>query len=58
MSFVPTKYKKYQQNIEKKYQFLNVKMQKFSSSLATLARIYIDFLNGSVLLVYCCYIAP
>ena len=53
MSFVPTKYLKYQQNIERNSSFRMWKCEKFLSSLVPLARIYIDFLNVSVLSVYC-----
>ena len=53
MSFVPTKYLMYQQNIERNSSFRMPKLQNFLSSLAPLARIYINFLNVSVLSVYC-----
>ena len=54
MSFVPTKYLKYQQNIQRNSSFRMQKCEKILSSLAPFARIYIDFLNVSVLSVYCC----
>ena len=41
-------------NIEGNNSFRMWKCEKFLSSLASLARIYIDFLNVSVLLVCCC----
>ena len=44
----------YQQNIEGNNSFRMWKCEEFLSSLAPLARIYIDFLNVSVLLVCCC----
>ena len=53
MSFVPTKFLKYQQNIERNSIFLMWKCQNFLSSLAPLARIYIDFLNVNVLSAHC-----
>ena len=51
--FVPTKYLLYRQNIERNSSFRMWKCQKCLSSLASLARIYIHFLNVSVLSVYC-----
>ena len=51
MSFVPTKYPKYQQNIERNSSFWIWKCQNFLSSLTPLAHIYIDFLK---VLSVCC----
>ena len=53
-----TKYLKYQQNIEGNSSFRISKCKNFLSSLAPLARIFIDFLNVSVLSVILSFIMP
>ena len=52
MSFVPTKFLQYEQKIERNSSFRMWKCKTFLSSLAPLARTYIDFLNVSVLSAY------